>query len=61
MGLAFAALTFFEVPYTVFAHPNVWTFFVSLAILLGIAIYLVKLPLDNAGKADEPAPPSANF
>jgi hypothetical protein len=34
---------------------------VSIAILVGIAIYLVKVPLANAGEADEPAPPSANF
>jgi len=61
VGLAFAALTFFEVPYTVFAHPAAITFLVSLAILAGIGVYLVKLPLANAGAADEPAPPSANF
>jgi hypothetical protein len=36
-------------------------FWISLLILAGIAVYLVKVPLDNAGAADEPAPPSANF
>ena len=61
VGLAFAAMTFFEVHYTIFAHPAAITFVVSLAILAGIGFYLVKLPLDNAGAADEPAPPSANF
>ena len=61
VGLAFAGLTFFEVKYTVFNNPADITFLVSLAILAAIAVYLVKLPLDNAGAADEPAPPSANF
>ena len=61
VGLAFAAMTFFEVHYTIFAHPAAITFVVSLAILAGIGFYLVKLPLDNAGAADEPAPPSASF
>jgi hypothetical protein len=61
VGLAFAALTFFEVKYQVLANPAAITFLVSLAILIGIGVYLIKLPLDNAGAADEPAPPSANF
>jgi len=61
VGLAFAGLTFFEVPYTIIAHPAPITILVSLAILAGIGLYLVKLPLANAGAADEPAPPSANF
>ncbi|BDU78238.1 OPT family oligopeptide transporter [Mesoterricola sediminis] len=61
VGLAFAALTFFEVKYTIFADPARITFLVSLAILVAIGIYLVRLPLAHAGEADEPAPPSANF
>jgi putative OPT family oligopeptide transporter len=61
VGLAFAALTFFEVKYMVFAHPAAITFLVSVAILVAIAIYLIRLPLANAGDADEPAPPSASF
>ncbi|HLO67684.1 MAG TPA: oligopeptide transporter, OPT family [Holophaga sp.] len=59
VGLAFAALTFFEVKYQIIKDPGL--FVVSLLILAGIAIYLVQLPLANAGEADEPAPPSANF
>jgi len=59
VGLVFASLAFFEVKYKIFANPGM--FFISLAILAGIAVYLVKVPLDNAGEADEPAPPSANF
>jgi len=61
VGLLFAGLTFFEVKYIIFANPPAITFLVSLAILAGIAVYLVKLPMNNAGAADEPAPPSANF
>lgn len=61
VGLAFAALAFFEVNYVVNASPAPITFLISLAILAGIAVYLTRLPLANAGAADEPAPPSANF
>ena len=59
VGLLFAAFAFFEVKYQIFAHPGM--FWISLVILAAIAVYLVKVPLDNAGAADEPAPPSANF
>ena len=59
VGLLFASFAFFEVKYKIFANPGM--FWISLLILAGIAIYLVKVPLDNAGAADEPAPPSANF
>ena len=31
----------------------------GLAVLVLIGLYLVKVPLKNAGAADEPAPPSA--
>jgi len=59
VGLLFASFAFFEVKYKIFANPGM--FWISLLILAGIAVYLVKVPLDNAGEADEPAPPSANF
>jgi putative OPT family oligopeptide transporter len=59
VGLVFASLAFFEVKYKIFPNPGM--FFISLAILAAIAVYLVKVPLANAGEADEPAPPSANF
>ena len=59
VGLLFASFAFFEVNYTIVANPGM--FWISLLILAGIAVYLVKVPLDNAGEADEPAPPSANF
>lgn len=59
VGLLFASFAFFEVKYKIFANPG--HFWISLLILAGIAIYLVRVPLANAGEADEPAPPSANF
>ena len=59
VGLLFASFAFFEVKYKIFANPGM--FWISLLILAGIAVYLVKVPLANAGAADEPAPPSANF
>ena len=59
VGLVFAALSFYEVNFKIIANPSM--FWISLVILAGIAVYLVKVPLDNAGAADEPAPPSANF
>ena len=59
VGLIFASLAFFEVKYQVLAKPGM--FWISLVILAGIAVLLVKVPLDNAGAADEPAPPAANM
>ena len=66
VGLVFAAFAFYEVKYQLTRF--VWgstsapgAFWISLLILAGIAVYLVKVPLANAGAADEPAPPSANF
>jgi len=59
VGLLFASFAFFEVKYKIFTNPGM--FWISLLILAGIAVYLVKVPLANAGEADEPAPPSANF
>jgi putative OPT family oligopeptide transporter len=71
VGLVFAAFAFFEVKYQLTRF--IWgvdkegianapgAFWVSLLILAGIAVYLVRVPLANAGAADEPAPPSANF
>ncbi len=59
VGLLFASFAFFEVKYKLIANPGM--FWISLLILAGIAVYLVRVPLANAGEADEPAPPSANF
>ncbi|HRT67808.1 MAG TPA: oligopeptide transporter, OPT family, partial [Bacteroidota bacterium] len=57
MGLIFAALRVFNV-----FPPEVWPtspFTISLVVLLAIALILIMIPLRNAGKPDEPAPPSA--
>jgi putative OPT family oligopeptide transporter len=57
VGLLFAAFAFFEVRlFAIFESPS---FLVSLVIFGVIAWILVQIPLKNAGRADEPAPPSA--
>jgi len=57
IGLLFAGLAFGEVPVpAIFKHPS---FLVSLAVLGVIGWILVQIPVKNAGKPDEPAPPSA--
>jgi putative OPT family oligopeptide transporter len=57
MGLVIAALAFknISLPH-VFEHPS---FVVSTIVIVFIGWMLVKFPLKNAGRADEPAPPSA--
>jgi putative OPT family oligopeptide transporter len=62
-GLVRAAWTFFylqgvikvNIP-EIFSRPS---YFIGLVVLVIIAVYLVGIPLRNAGAADEPAPPSA--
>lgn len=57
IGLVFAALAFGEIPlFAIFAEPS---FLTSLVIFAIIAFILIQIPLKNAGKADEPAPPTA--
>ncbi len=57
VGLVFAAFAFFEVHlFEFFAQPSI---IVSLVVIGLIAAYLVLVPVKNAGKADEPAPPTA--
>jgi putative OPT family oligopeptide transporter len=56
-GLVRAALTFFNIPIPgIMATPS---YFFGLVFLIIVGIYLVAVPLRNAGKAEEPAPPSA--
>jgi putative OPT family oligopeptide transporter len=60
-GLVFAALAFFEIkldPYYFFTTPG---FGISLIVLAVIAWILIVIPARNAGRPDEPAPPSAVF
>ncbi len=57
IGLLFAALAFGEIPlFAIFAQPS---FITSLVIFAIIAWILIQIPLKNAGKPDEPAPPTA--
>ncbi len=57
IGLVFAALAFFEFPLPeIFSDPS---YLISLAIFALIGWILIQIPLKNAGKADEPAPPTA--
>ncbi len=57
IGLAFAGLAFFELGIPkIFAEPS---FITSLFVFALIAAILIVVPLRNAGKPDEPAPPSA--
>ncbi len=65
IGLLFAGLAVFDVKYGDFipAMFNIFPlpFFMSLAILVVIGWILVRYPLKNAGRPDEPAPPSGVF
>ncbi len=57
IGLVFAALAFAEVPlFSIFESPS---FITSLIIFAIIGWILIQIPVKNAGKADEPAPPTA--
>lgn len=59
MGLIFAIFAVWEIfPTPVFNDPS---FLVSIGVLIIIAFVLVNIPIKNAGRPDEPAPPSANF
>ena len=57
VGLGTATCNFLKVEIgAVFEHPS---YIAGLAIVALVIYLLVKVPLDNAGRADEPAPPSA--
>jgi len=57
MGLVVATFRFFEWPLPkVFAHAP---FPPSLLVLLVLALVMIRIPLANAGRPDEPAPPTA--
>lgn len=59
IGLLFAffAVMEWKTP-IIFAEPS---FLVSLLVFVVVAFVLIRTPLNNAGKPDEPAPPSAVF
>jgi putative OPT family oligopeptide transporter len=57
IGLLFAAFAFWEVRlFSIFEEPS---FGISLIVFAVIAWILIQIPIKNAGRADEPAPPSA--
>jgi putative OPT family oligopeptide transporter len=57
MGLVFAGLRVGEIfPPALFPNAPFW---ISLIVLAAIGWVLVQIPLKNAGKPDEPAPPTA--
>jgi putative OPT family oligopeptide transporter len=59
IGLLFAALAFADVRLiAIFEHPS---FLTSLLMFAVIGWILIRIPVKNAGKPDEPAPPSAVF
>ena len=57
VGLGTATFNFFEIPIPgLFESPS----YVAGLLVAALIVYLlVKVPLDNAGRADEPAPPAA--
>ena len=57
MGIVIAVFKYKQWPLPViFAHPNVMSGFIVLVIL---GVVMVRVPLANAGRPDEPAPPTA--
>jgi putative OPT family oligopeptide transporter len=59
VGLVFAAFAFFEIPlFTIFSNPS---FLISLVVFAFIGWYLIKVPIDNAGTPDQPAPPTVSM
>ena len=57
MGIVIAVFRYKQWPLPViFQHPNVISGFIVLVIL---AIVMIRVPLANAGRPDEPAPPTA--
>ena len=59
IGLLFAGLAFFEIPvFHIFETPS---FYVSLLVFALIAWLLIRIPVKNAGKPDDPAPPQVSM
>ncbi len=57
IGLIFAGLAFYEIPAPAFFDDP--SFIGSLFVFLIVGLILTVIPIKNAGKPDEPAPPSA--
>jgi hypothetical protein len=61
VGLMFAFFAVVDIDISMFFIFEEPTFLLSLLVFVVIGYVLVKVPLANAGKPDEPAPPSAVF
>jgi putative OPT family oligopeptide transporter len=62
MGLIIAGLAVFNIfLYNYFVFFKSPTFFISLIVIAIIAYVLIQIPLKNAGKPDEPAPPASGM
>lgn len=59
IGLVFAGLAVLEIQTPIiFQEP---TFLISIIVFVAVAVVLISVPLKNAGRPDEPAPPSVSF
>jgi uncharacterized oligopeptide transporter (OPT) family protein len=57
LGLVWAGLQFAPTPMPkIFADPS---YVLGLAVMLGLAFIMIRMPLSSAGHPDEPAPPTA--
>ena len=57
LGLVWAGLQFAPTPMPkIFADPS---YILGLAVMLGLAFIMIRMPLSSAGHPDEPAPPTA--
>jgi putative Mn2+ efflux pump MntP len=62
MGLAIAIFAVFNIfLYNYFSFFKNPTFYISFIILAIIAYVMIQIPLKNAGKPDEPAPPASGM
>jgi putative OPT family oligopeptide transporter len=62
MGLVIAGLAVFNIfLYNYFVFFQKPTFFISFIVLAIIAYVLIQIPLKNAGKLDDPAPPASGM
>jgi putative OPT family oligopeptide transporter len=57
MGLVVAAFVFFRGSFWAYAWAG--SGWLALAVAVGLAAYLIRVPLAKAGRPDEPAPPTA--
>jgi putative OPT family oligopeptide transporter len=62
-GLVFAGVTFFsgKKPFEIFSFFENPTYLVSLLVFVVLGYVLISVPLKNAGKPDDPAPPAVSM